>query len=278
MGIARFAGRQGYRHAHKIRRVAEANVELVFGADMTAEQREAMLRNCFERYALLVLDILWFTFRPRQRLSRWFVWEDSTRPVFEEGAQLLLTGHYGNWETLGQAYAALGQPLCSVAAPLKNRQVDRLFVHLRQRTGQTIIPKQGAARRLLQGLRQGQKLAVLLDQNTRPRDGGIFVPFFGLPVPVSPAPAALAVKTGTVVHTVLAVPDGEGVYHVTLHDTLRADPEASDPVAELTARMTRSLERVIREHPEPWCWMYKRWEHIPEGADPSKYPSYAHGT
>jgi KDO2-lipid IV(A) lauroyltransferase len=275
LALARGCGNIGYRFARSLRNVAEQNLTLVFGDTLAPAERERLLRRCFQHFALLVLDILWFSFRPRQRLARWFHWDPSSDVMFNEGAQLMLTAHYGNWETLGQAYAARGAPIFSVAAPLKNKPVDCIFIYLRQRTGQVIIPQQGAARKLLQGLRQGHKLAVLLDQNTRPRDGGVFVPFFGLPVPVSSAPAALAVKTKTPVLTVLAVPDDTGVYTVTVHDILHADPSAADPVLDLTQRMTRSIEKVILARPEPWCWMYTRWRHLPDGHDGEGYPAYA---
>ena len=251
------------------------NLHLVFDGTLTRAEKEALLRRCYRHFALLVLDIIWFTRNPAARMAKWITWDNSTHLLFKDGAQLLLTAHYGNWETVGQAYAACGQTILSIAAPLKNKPVDELFVRLRQKTGQKIIPRQGAARKLLQGLKSGAKLAVLLDQNTRPRDGGLFVEFFGLPVPVSSAPAALAVKTNAPVVTVACVPDDQGVYTVKVHDILRANPTAEHPVEDLTGRMTRSIENIIRRQPEYWCWMYKRWRFIPEGQDPSAYPSYA---
>lgn len=275
VALARFCGRIGFRSSKKLRRVSLDNLALVFGEDLSASEKEALLKRCYSHFALLVLDIIWFTRRPAERMARWVTWDASTDVLFRNEAQLLLTAHYGNWETVGQAYAACGQPILSVAAPLKNKPVDDLFVRLRQKTGQKIIPQQGAARKLLQGLKSKSKLAVLLDQNTRPRDGGVFVDFFGLPVPVSSAPAALAVKTGAPVITVVCVPDDQGVYTVTVHDILRSDPEAEEPVTDLTGRMTRSMEKVIRQAPEYWCWMYKRWHYIPDHADPARYPDYA---
>ncbi|MGA0332509.1 MAG: lysophospholipid acyltransferase family protein [Kiritimatiellia bacterium] len=275
LALSRGFGNIGFRFANELKRVGMANLDIVYGDTRSPAEKEEILRKCYQHFALLVLDIIWFAFFPKRRLEKWFRWDPSTSVMFEAEAQLELTAHYGNWETLGQAFALRGAPIFSVAAPLKNRSADKVFIWLRQRTGQVIIPQQGAARRLLQGLRKQHKLAVLLDQNTRPRDGGIFVDVFGLSAPVSSAPAALAVKTGAHVVTVLAVPDEKGVYTVTVHDTMRARGDVDDPVAELTQRMTDSVTRVIRETPQYWCWMYKRWRFIPEGADADRYPWYA---
>lgn len=273
--LSRFMGNMGFRFSKRLRKDSQENLDLVFGDQLSPAEKDVLLRRCYQHFALLVLDIIWFTRHPHARMEKWIQWDESTGILFEAEAQILLTAHYGNWETVGQAYAALGQPIMSVAAPLKNAKVDEVFIRLRQKTGQVIIPQQGAARKLMQGLRKRKKLAVLLDQNTRPRDGGVFVEFFGKQVPVSSAPAALAVKTNAPVITVLCVPDDQGVYTVTVHDTLRADPRAENPVEELTGRMTRSMEKVIRETPEYWCWMYRRWRLVPDHESLENYPSYA---
>lgn len=274
--LARGIGSLGHRFSKRLRETARENLDLVFGDEMTPSEKDALLRRCFQHFALLVLDIIWFSFRPRARMAKWITWDPaSTAPLFRDEAQLLLTAHYGNWETVGQAYAALGQPIQSVATPLKNPVVDRMFVRIREKTGQKIIPRQGAARKLLLGLRNRAKIAVLLDQNTLPRDGGIFVEFFGKQVPVSSAPAALAIKANVPVHPVVCVPDEKGVYTVTVHGELRGDPGADNPVSELTGRMTRSMESIIRERPDYWCWMYQRWRIVPETEALSEYPAYA---
>jgi KDO2-lipid IV(A) lauroyltransferase len=255
--------------------VALENLALIYGETQTESERKQMALRCCQHFALLVLDIIWFSFFCRSRLRKWVHWDPSTEIMFADEAQLMLTAHYGNWETLGQAYADRGQPIFSVAAPLKNQSADKVFIHLRQKTGQVIIPQQGAARRLLQGLRNHRKVAVLLDQNTKPKDGGIFVNFMGRPVPVSSAPAALAVKTGATLCTVMAVPDARGLYTVRVYDHFKPDPKAEDPVQALTQRMTDSVVKVIHEQPEFWCWMYKRWRLAPETEDLNRYPSYA---
>jgi len=275
VGLSRFAAKLAFRYAHELREVGRANLELVFGEEKTAEERDAILLRSFQSFGLLVLDIIWFALNTEKRLEKWFVWDDSCTPLFEDEAQLLLVAHYGNWENMGQSYASKGQPIFSVAAPLKNQSADNIFIAIREKTGQQIIAQQGAARKLLQGLKKGKKLAVLLDQNTKPKDGGIFVDVMGLPAPVSSAPAALAVKTGTSVYTLTGTADERGHYTAHLHDIMSPDPEAEDPVADLTQRMTDSMAAVIRKRPEYWCWMYKRWELIPEGQHAEAYPFYA---
>lgn len=274
--LARCFGAIGFRFARKTRQIGLDNLQLVYGSDMSEQQRGELLRETFQRFALLVLDIIWFTFRPHQRLKKWVVWTESTAPAFKDGAALMLTAHYGNWETLGQAFALEGADILSVAAELKNKPANDLFIRLRQKTGQKIIPQKGAARQLMKGLKAGSKLAVLLDQNTRPRDGGRFVRFFDLDVPVSTAPAALAVKVNAPAIPIIMTADRNGVYQVRCADPLYPDPQAKDPVLDFTQRMTTAVEAIIRQDPVHWCWMYKRWRFVPDHAAMEAYPgSYA---
>jgi KDO2-lipid IV(A) lauroyltransferase len=125
---------------------------------------------------------------------------------------------------------------------------------------------------MLKALRSGKRIALVLDQNTLPPDGGTFVPFFGLPVPMSRAAAMLSQRTGApiVVGYGLAQPDGR--YHMHCRPPLSLDGMTE---AAGTARIMAGLETVIREHPGQWLWMYKRWKHIPAGADGARYPFYA---
>ena len=275
VGLSRFAAKIAFKHANELREIGRANLEIVFGEEKTQEERDDILMQSFQSFGLLVLDIIWFAFRTEKRLATWFTWDESCAPLFADEAQLILVAHYGNWENMGQSYAAKGQSIFSVAAPLKNQSADKIFIRIREKTGQQIIPQQGAARKLLQGLKKKKKLAVLLDQNTKPKDGGLFVDVMGLPAPVSTAPAALAVKTDTSVYTLTGTADAKGHYTATLHEILAPRQDAEDPVAELTQRMTDSMAAVIRKQPGYWCWMYKRWELIPEGQDQDRYPFYA---
>ena len=274
--LARSCGALVYRRSRRLRTLGLTNLEFIYGKEPSKGDYDQLLRQTFQQFGLMALDIIWFSRFAQARMKRWIDWDSATSAFFEPGAALLLTAHYGNWETLGQAVAAKGAPIMSVAAPLKNPKVDRLFIRLRQKTGQIIIPQQGAARSLMKGLKEHKKLAILLDQNTLPKDGGIFVDFFETPVAVSSAPAALAIRQNTPIMTgTMTIEWATGRYHVGLHETLMPDPSAEDPIQELTQRMTHAVERIIRENPVHWCWMYKRWRYIPQGSDSTRFPGYA---
>jgi len=265
-----------------LRRIAAANLELALGATLPIAQRDEILRRAFRQFALALLDTLWFSRDGAARLDEWFAWPAEVDAALPPGPQILVTGHFGNWELLGQMLARRGRSVMSVAMPLANPTVDRLLLDIRRRSGQIIVPRAGAVRQLLRQLRGGGKVALLLDQNTKPDEGGVYVDFFGRPVPVSQAAAMLALQTGAPILVGFCRMDETGRYRPWVAGELRPGADraaARDPAAvrALTTRIAALTEQAVRAHPADWLWMYKRWKYVPPGADRAAYPYYARG-
>jgi lauroyl/myristoyl acyltransferase len=279
VALARGLGTLAYWAAPALRRVGRANLDVAFRDAKSAPEKRAILLESCRRFALVILDIFWFARDTRARIGKYVRFEPETADFLDERAAVCLTGHFGNWELLGQAATVRGMKLHSVAMPLKNPAVDEMLIRSREAAGAKIIRRQGAVRRLLEVLRGGGKVALLLDQNTALSEGGIFVDFFGVPATVSPAGAMLACRTGADIVFGFCLPERGGRYRVHAAGRLRP-PEpsrgrAGQPVLDLTREITAVYEQQIRKHPENWMWMYKRWKHIRPG-DPGKgYPFYS---
>jgi KDO2-lipid IV(A) lauroyltransferase len=128
----------------------------------------------------------------------------------------------------------------------------------------------------MKALREGYQLATLIDQNTRVRDGGIFVDFFGLPVPTSRAPAMFARKLNAWVAVGGCVRQGRE-YKLFLRELPRPAAEYPDDES-LIQDLMHLTEDIVREHPEQYLWIYERWRYIPADASPelaARYPFYA---
>jgi Kdo2-lipid IVA lauroyltransferase/acyltransferase len=272
--LARGLGTAAWRLAAGPRRLARANVEAACGDMPAGPATDAIVRGAFQSFALTLLDLFWFGVFSRRRLARYVHYDASCAPCWrEDGPWIFLTAHLGNWEVLGRAMAASGYATASVAAPLKNRVVDRWVNRLRRATGQRIETRRGALRALLRALRGKQSVALLIDQNVPPERGGTYVEFFGLPAPITQAPAALSRHTGAPLTFMICLHDGRGGYTVRMEVLGPVAKDADD--AAVTQRVANVLERLIRATPGQWLWMYKRWKRIPSGADPARFPFYA---
>jgi len=277
---ARFLGRLASLFARHLRHVAMANLDLAFGDELSLRRKRRILRESFQTFALTLADMFWFRRNTRRRLGKYVTLDDSLLKQLSKGPLICVTAHIGNWEVMGMAVAAAGYPLVSVAATIANPAVDRLLTAFRTQTGQVIVPRKGAVRHLLRALRDGHRIALVLDQNTKPSEGGVFVDFFGKPVPVSNAAALLALQTGTPIICGYCFADlHSGSYHAAVaHVFNPADLNTSDRYATaliLTQKLTASIERQVRLHPGNWMWTYKRWKHLPPDATRSEYPFYA---
>lgn len=281
LALARGLGGLAYLLATGSRRIGWQNLDLVYGQRRSRREKAAILRKSFQTFARVLVDVFWFARSPRERLAQYVRFDEPTREKLARTPLICVTGHLGNWETLGQAVANAGFPLHSVAAPLNNPAVDELFIPARQLSGQRILSSQGALRKLLHILRGHGRFAILLDQNTKPSEGGVFVPFLGLPAPVSTGAALLAARTGSNLLFGYALPQPDGTYRVIAPHWIPAEDVAAMPekgpalVDALTVRIVRYTEQAILDYPGSWLWMYKRWKYVAPGRERSAYPAYA---
>ena len=275
LGLAWLGGSLGFLFDARGRRIGRANLAVAFGNTKTPVEKRAILRAAYITMTRTFLDVIWFGTCPEKRLTKYVELDDSMQQLFLEKNQICITAHFGNWEVVGQIMALHGFPLHSIAMPVKNPEVDRLLIARREVTGQKIIPREGALRKLLGVLRGGGKTAFLVDQNTKESEGGIWVDYFGLPVPVTPAPAALAAKTGSEIFIGFCAPLRGGRYRVYVTETIQPPENTDDKTTRLlTQQILSAIEREVSKHPEHWLWMYKRWKAIHPDDDRSRYPRY----
>jgi KDO2-lipid IV(A) lauroyltransferase len=141
---------------------------------------------------------------------------------------------------------------------------------MRRKTGVALIDKRGALRPVLEALRRGGLVGILLDQNAARREG-VFVPFFGHAASTSRSLALLALRTGAPVLPIFIRREAPGRHRVVIEPALRR-PTVNDPeqaIVELTTRCTEAIECAIRTSPEQWLWSHNRWRTRPPGVAPA---------
>jgi len=275
MWLARAAGRLAWWLARRDRRIAMANLELAYGDSLSPLEKQGIVRQAFTNFVLTGLDYFWFSKDRERRLDRWVVVDDSLQRWMRPGALLAVTAHLGNWEILGWVTARHSLLLASVAKPIKNLRVDAIINRVRSQSGQQIIPRSGALRPLTRVLKNGGTVALVLDQDTLPSDGGLFVPFFGVPVCIAGAAAGLALKLKVPIVFAFGVCGVDGHYRCYSSGSLMPEDVAGMSTKEVTIRITAMLEQEIRRDPGRWLWTYKRWKRRMPGFDVSRYPFYA---
>jgi Kdo2-lipid IVA lauroyltransferase/acyltransferase len=267
----------GFDRRH--RRMAVANAAAAFPRRSRAEC-QTLVREVFGHFGRVLFEMLKFSGLSRDHMLRRveFVGDDRIRDAHAQGKGVLLfTGHFGNWEVNAMAHAAALYPIGVLARPLDNPWLHRLLERVRGCTGNYVIYRRGALRRVLKALAANQAVAILIDQHIQAPDA-VTVSFFDRPASTTLALAILAVRTGAPVVPVFAIPLPGSRYRLVYeHPVAPPADDSPEAIREFTQRCTDVLEMYVRRQPELWLWMHRRWrdDEAGEGADPGFFPSAA---
>lgn len=258
----------------RLRRVGIWNLRLAF-PDWTDSRRRQVLRGLFRNFGRMLADFAHFPRMNRANIERFIIYDgfEAFSQARERGKGVLfLTAHFGNWELSSFAHGIYGYPLKFIVRELDNPLLDALINRYRGLSGGEAIEKRDAAREILRALRQGEAVGILADQNMIPAEG-VFVDFFGRTACTTTAPARFARKTGAAIVFGLAIWDEKlkkyRLRFVPVPWIRREDAE--EEILANTANFTRLIEENIREYPDQWLWVHRRWKTRPPG-EPPLYP------
>jgi KDO2-lipid IV(A) lauroyltransferase len=260
-------GGLGYWAVPGRRRVALANLERALGADLGPAERRQLARASFRHLGMTGVECCRLFFGPPGAMLRRVRVEglEHVKAALEEGrGALFLTAHFGNWELLAAAHALGGlPPLSVVVRPLDNPFLDALVAGGRARAELRLISKRAAVNDIRTTLGRGECVGILLDQDAGRQ--GLHVPFFGEPASTSRSLAVLALKTAAPVVPAFIhrLPDGDHVVTLEPALPLARTGDVDRDVRVNTARYTQVIERHVREHPEQWFWVHRRWKTRP---------------
>jgi KDO2-lipid IV(A) lauroyltransferase len=195
--------------------------------------------------------------------------EEHLRTALARGrGALVLTAHTGNWDLMG-LWAARRHPLTIISKDLRQPGVNRFWMEARQRFGLKIVPAHNSYRACLQVLRRREVLGFILDQNMT-RMEGIFVDFFGKPACTTPGLAFLSAHAQAPVVPCFMLREADGRHRLQVGAAVDPPPDREPATIQAaTQHYTRLIEDVIRQHPDQWIWMHRRWRTVPLPAEQS---------
>ncbi|MDE3105125.1 MAG: lysophospholipid acyltransferase family protein [Acidobacteriota bacterium] len=262
-------GAVAYRLLKRLRRTGLRNLQLAFPESSDAE-RERILRAEYRHLGLLLAEFCQMTKYTPEQASRFIRYEglENYEAAQQRGkGVLVLTGHLGAWELSSFYHSLMGRPMGMVIRRLDNPLVDAFVNRIRCLHGNRVMHKDDFARGLLAAMRNGESVGILMDTNMTPPQG-VFVPFFGVMACTASGLARVAQKTqAAVLPGFLLWRAEEQRYVLHFGETLQlvqtGDAEA-DAVAN-TALFTAVMESYIRQYPEQWLWLHRRWKTRPAG-------------
>jgi len=242
------------------REIAEDNLRKAYGPALPEAEVRRIARAAFESLGVTGAEFLHGPRRLRGRARRrWFVVEGGAEALRADsgGRLVFLTAHLGNWEYGIAATRTVGFDLVALARPLGNPLVQDWITRVREETGTRTIPKYGGLWGLIRAAREGNSIAMLVDQSAGKY--GRVVPFFGRP--------CSAVQTWVVLARRLRMPVCVGTMERRApgrHRLVLEPPflvgAGGIPEEEAMLRVSALLERRVRARPEEWLWMHRRWK------------------
>jgi Kdo2-lipid IVA lauroyltransferase/acyltransferase len=250
----------------RLRRTAQQNLRMVM-PELDAGGQERVINGVFRSIARLLVAFSRFPRLSRDNIGQWIRYEgyEHFDAAKRAGAGVLFaTAHLGNWELSAFAHALLSEPMHLVVRPLDNPLIDGLVARRRTLSGNRLIGKKDFARSILTALKQNEAVGILIDQNSS-ADSGVFVDFFGIPACAGTGFAKLAAHSGAAVIPGFALwSEKERRYVLRFYSPV---PVTGDVETD-TRALQGMLEQLIREHPDQWLWIHRRWKTRPAGAPP----------
>jgi Kdo2-lipid IVA lauroyltransferase/acyltransferase len=253
----------------RLRQVGMRNLAMVFPEKSVAE-RKRILRGVFTSLGRQLAELCQFPRYTPANIDEVVVYdglENYERAYARGKGVMFLTGHFGGWELSAFAHSLHGHWLHVVMRPMDNPYLDRLLQSYRTMYGNKTVDKDDFVRGLLAAMKAGETVGILMDTNMTPPQG-LFVDFFGIPACTASGLARIALRTDA------AVLPGFTIWDPALQKyRLRFDPalelirtgDLEADIAANTQMFTSVIEEYVREYPEQWLWVHRRWKTRPEG-------------
>jgi KDO2-lipid IV(A) lauroyltransferase len=254
-------------------RIGMTNLRLVFGHERRKGDFRRILKEMWINFGRNAVEFALFPRYTKENIGQHVTWEN--KHYLEEARErghgiLTMTAHFGNWDLLALAAGMEGFPVNLVTKYMRSQTITDLWMKWRTRGGVNPIFKKEARREVVRLLRENRLVAFVVDQDTKPKEGGIFVEFFGVKASTLSAPALLSEKRDTPVVPVFLVRESRYRHRAIVEPPVYFESVGTheENLVHNTRRYLEVLERYVRQYPEQWLWIHRRWRRRPPGEQP----------
>ncbi|HVC09636.1 MAG TPA: hypothetical protein VNH15_06835 [Elusimicrobiota bacterium] len=246
------------------RRIAEDNIRRCL-PELTPEQQKKLLRENFEHYGILALEIL-HMFSPipghyrryTARVTRLDNFEHWKRAADRGKGVLFVSAHLANWEFAAGAAALNGIAITITTRYLKPKWLHRKMEATRLSTGVRALYQPRTLPGVLRALRANEAVTFVMDQYAPP-PMGTWAVFFGAKVHTLAAVGSIAQRTGAAIIPAKQRRTPDGIVHIVFDPAVDLGDAAGDP-DKATQILVSRVEKWIREEPSQWLWVHRRFK------------------
>jgi len=262
------------------RRVTLEHLEAALGDRLSARERRRVARGVFMNLGRTAMEWLTLPALSIAQIQSLIDVEglEHLKAAMAKGDGAIVVGpHFGNWELIAIYLRSLGFEGGVLARRLRYPEYEAFLVSMRGQRGVPTFAR-GSIKDVARLLRANQIIGLMPDQDIDSLEG-VFIDVFGRSAYTPVGPAALSQMTGAPIVPCAMIRCGRR-FQLRIRPAVSAPPRASTPGApaggdrreamrQLTQAWSDALCGFIREHPEQWVWMHRRWKTRPE-ADPAR--------
>lgn len=245
------------------RRVAFANLNLALGKEKRNDEIHWICRELFKNIGRDMMEACRLEDSYFKNLVR-FEGKVHLDNALKEGKGVIaLSAHLGNFPLMSARLVNEGYPLSVVIRDPENPKVAKDSVSFRDTLGIETIPDEPrltCVSKCFKALKENRILLLQIDQNAPATEA--WVDFFGYLVPTFKGPVLFSMRTGAPILPMFMKRHSDNLHQITIHPsfTLNITGNPEQDITSNTARLTKLIEAAIREYPEQWLWIYRRFK------------------
>ena len=264
--MAKIIGTTAFHFLKNYRERVIGNLSVAFGAEKDLNEIKKLARNVFFHFTLTPLETIYLIAVPFGRfiLNIKIRGKEYLDAALAQGNGVIALGaHLGSFTLLGTRLAAEGYPFNVIINEGNFPKFMKSLITYQRRVGQKFFPPKPATasvKKSLNCLHRNEILYLIADEQQR--RGGLPVPFFGQIAYTPPGPAIFSFKTGAIILPMFVLREDEFKRTLVIGNPIeieRTGDEKKD-IERLTAKFTKVIEETIRQYPNQWAWLNRRWK------------------
>ena len=259
----------GFRCTRRQRIIAKESLHIAFGQEKSSEEIDSIIRDCFENLGRGMIELIYFMEHPKMISQQvFFEGKDFLDEALKAGRGVIaVSAHFGNFPLMLLRLAQTGYKTNAIIRPARDQEIEKKFLKQRKALGLNTIyshPRRECVETSLKVLRNNELLFIPLDQNFG-SGGGVFVDFFGQKAATATGPVVFAMRTKALIVPMFVVRQKDDTHKIIIEPPLELEGMADDKemIQQNTAKITQIIERYIRQYPQEWGWMHRRWKSRP---------------
>jgi len=261
-----FIGKIIYTFVFRYRNTALDSLAVAFPSK-TLKERKRIARASIDLMIHSFLETLYFVNNPH-KLSNVKI---EGRQHLDEALRqnmgvMVFTAHFGNFPLMDLKLAKENYPVNVILRPIRDPKVGECVYDLCARVGiKTILsyPREKVVTNTIKALRNKELIIVQMDQNFG--TGGVWVDFFGKLAATPVGPIVFALRTKAVILPIYIIREGMGRHCIKILEpyNLEKTDDVRKTILLNAANITKIIESWIKENPEHWGWIHRRWKSRP---------------